>query len=61
SIMSKATAVPLSDAARHYLDLLVRTGFYGRTIEEAAERIVLAELRRMIQAGELKTLLARSL
>jgi hypothetical protein len=53
--------LPLSDTAKHYLELLVRTGFYGRSIEEAAERIVLAELRRMISTGELRTLLARSL
>lgn len=46
--------VRTSPAVRHHLRDLVATGLYGQTIEDAAEEIICAELRRLIAEGALK-------
>lgn len=37
-----------------YLEDLVRTGLYGATVTAAAEEIIRAEIKRLIDAGKLK-------
>lgn len=39
-----------------YLEGLVATGLYGASVEEAAERVMCQEIRRMIKDGHIRQL-----
>ena len=43
----------LTTPVLRYLDALVATGFYGRSVEEAAERLISMQLRGLIKRGEI--------
>jgi hypothetical protein len=54
TIPTKLTKVSTNPLIREYLEELVLTGLYGKNAAEAAERLVSQELRRLIDAGQLK-------
>jgi len=48
-------SIELSDKAERYLSALVETGLYGKTINEAAQRLLEEQLWKLIHDGSIKT------
>ena len=46
--------VSTTEAVKAYLEELVPTGLYGKTVPEVADRLISEGIRRLIASGELK-------
>lgn len=50
------TTVATTDMQRAYLSALVKTGLYGKSVPDAAERLIAAGLERLIKEGTIRLL-----